>query len=282
MGPTSTIAWEKIAANINLEVAGKALKKFEASHAGFKEQYILNMAAVKMLGFSNPEDVIGREFKYNFIATYMFAKGEIIAVVDAIHYDNMFTKEEPIVMASKRLFNGTFFVKIDDKNKKTAIDVLTKEWNQLFPNDPLKYEFISDMYAKIYRNQYNEMKALTIFAILAILLSTLGMFALSSFSIQHKTKEIGIKKANGASSTEILLQLISEYTKWVALAFIIACPIAYYAASNWLSNFAYKIELSWWIFALSGVIALFIAIATVSWQTWKAASQDPVHALKYE
>ncbi len=282
MGSTSTQEWERIAINPNLEIAGKTLKEFEANHAGFKEQYILNMAAVKMLGFSNPEDVIGREFKYNFIATYMFAKGEIIAVVDAIHYDNMFTKEEPIVMASKRLFNGTFFVKIDEKNKKTAIEVLTKEWNQLFPNEALKYEFISDMYAEIYRNQYNEMKALTLFALLSILLSTLGMFALSSFSIQHKTKEIGIKKANGASSFEILLQLIGEYTKWVALAFIIACPIAFYAASNWLSNFAYKIDLSWWIFALSGVIALFIAIATVSWQTWKAATQDPVHALKYE
>ncbi len=282
MGPTSTDAWERIAINPNLEIAGESLKEYEKKHPPFKEQYILNLAAVKMLGFSNPEDVIGREFKYNFIASYMFAKGEIIAVVDAIHYDNMFTKEEPIVMASKRLFNGTFFVKIDDKNKKAAIDALTEEWNQLFPNDPLKYEFISDMYAKIYRNQYNEMKALTIFALLSILLSTLGMFALSSFSIQHKTKEIGIKKANGATSSEILIQLIGEYTKWVALAFIIACPIAYYTASNWLSNFAYKIELSWWIFALSGTIALFIAIATVSWQTWKAASQDPVHALKYE
>ncbi|WP_320019393.1 ABC transporter permease [Labilibaculum manganireducens] len=282
MGPTSTQEWERIAINPNLEIAGKSLKEFEASHAGFKEQYILNKAAVKMLGFSNPEDVIGREFKYNFTATYMFAKGEIIAVVDAIHYDNMFTKEEPIVMASKRLFNGTFFVKIDDQNKKTAVDVLLKEWNQLFPNEPLKYKFISDMYAKIYRNQYNEMKALTLFAILSIVLSTLGMFALSSFSIQHKTKEIGIKKANGATSSEILIQLIGEYTKWVALAFIIACPIAYYAASNWLSNFACKIELSWWIFALSGIIAFFIAIATVSWQTWRAASQDPVLALKYE
>lgn len=138
------------------------------------------------------------------------------------------------------------------------------------------------MYAKIYRNQYNEMKALTLFAILSILLSTLGMFALSSFSIQHKTKEIGIKKANGANSSEILLQLIGEYTRWVALAFIIACPIAYYAASNWLSNFAYKIELSWWIFALSGIIALFIAILTVSLQAWKAANQNPVYALKYK
>ncbi|MFA9372083.1 MAG: ABC transporter permease [Labilibaculum antarcticum] len=282
MGTTSTVEWERIAINPNLEIAEKSLKEYEVNHPPFKEQYILNMAAVKMLGFSNPEDVIGREFKYNFIATYMFAKGEIIAVVDAIHYDNMFTKEEPIVMASKRMFNGTFFVKIDDQNKKAAIDILTKEWNQLFPNDPLKYEFISDMYAEIYRNQYNEMKALTLFAILSILLSTLGMFALSSFSIQHKTKEIGIKKANGATSSEILIQLIGEYTKWVALAFIIACPIAYYAAYKWLSNFAYKIELSWWIFALSGVTALFIAIATVSWQTWKAASQDPVHALKYE
>ncbi len=146
----------------------------------------------------------------------------------------------------------------------------------------MKYEFLSDSYFKIYRNQYNEMKALTLFAILSILLSILGMYALSSYSIQHKTKEIGIRKANGASSLEIMLQLITEYVVWVAMAFVIASPIAFYAADDWLKSFAYRIDLSWWIFALAGVIAIIIAIITVSWQTYNAARKDPVYALKYE
>ncbi len=98
----------------------------------------------------------------------------------------------------------------------------------------------------------------------------------------YKTKEIGIRKANGSTSLEILMLLIKEYTQWVVVAFLIACPIAYYIARDWLSNFAYRIELSWWIFVLAGLMALIIAILSVSWQTWKAATQNPVEALKYE
>jgi putative ABC transport system permease protein len=235
-----------------------------------------------MLGFSNPQDVIGKEFKFNFTAPLMFAKGEIIAVIDALHYDSMFNKEKPIVMASKRLFNATFFIRIDNRNKAKAIKILEEAWSKVNPGEAFKYEFLGDVYAKMYRNQNNEMRALTLFAVLSILLSTLGMFALSSYSIEHKTKEIGIKKANGASSVEILLEFIADYLKWIALAFVIASPIAYYIAIDWLSNFAYKVEIGWWIFALSGIIAVVIAIVTVSWQTWNAARKEPVYALKYE
>jgi ABC-type antimicrobial peptide transport system permease subunit len=282
MGPTSSYAWERIAINPNVKIAAPLLKEFEANNPGFKEQYILNKAAVKMLGFSNPQDVIGKEFKFNFTAPLMFAKGEIIAVIDALHYDSMFNKEKPIVMASKRLFNATFFIRIDNRNKAKAIKILEEAWSKVNPGEAFKYEFLSDVYAKMYRNQNNEMRALTLFAVLSILLSTLGMFALSSYSIEHKTKEIGIKKANGASSVEILLEFIADYLKWIALAFVIASPIAYYIAIDWLSNFAYKVEIGWWIFALSGIIAVVIAIVTVSWQTWNAARKEPVYALKYE
>jgi len=282
MGSTSSFAWERIAINPNVKVASKTLSEYEAKHPGFKEQYIINAAAAKLLGYSNPKDIIGKVFKYKFAAPLMFAKGEVVAVIDALHYDSMFNKEQPIVMASKRMFNGTFFIRTDNRNTEKALSTLKNTWHEINPDEPFKYEFLNDVYSKMYRNQNNEMKALTLFAILSILLSTLGMFALSSYSIQHKTKEIGIKKANGASSTEILFELIKEYIQWVALAFIISSPIAYYIARDWLSNFAYKIEISWWIFALSGIIALLIAIVTVSWQTWNAARKDPVYALKYE
>jgi putative ABC transport system permease protein len=97
-----------------------------------------------------------------------------------------------------------------------------------------------------------------------------------------RTKEIGIRKVNGAKISEVLILLNKDFIKWVAIAFVIACPIAYYAMSKWLESFAYKTELSWWIFALSGILTLVIAIVTVSWQSWRAATRNPVEALRYE
>ena len=102
------------------------------------------------------------------------------------------------------------------------------------------------------------------------------------FIIENKTKEIGIRKVNGAKISEILAMLNKDFVKWVALAFIIATPVAYYAMNKWLENFAYKAGLSWWIFVLAGILALGIALLTVSWQSWKAATRNPVDALRYE
>jgi putative ABC transport system permease protein len=287
MGLTSSVEWERVAIAINNINKGKngsleRLEEYNRTHPGFQEKYILNKSALKVLGIQNPEDAIGKSFKFKFESDEMFQKGKVIAIIGDLHYGDMFSKEKPMVLAAKKMFNSTFIAKIDPNRKADALQALTKEWQTLAPDHPIKYEFVDDLYEQIYFNQYKEMRALTLFSILSIILSVLGMFALSSFSIQHKTKEIGIRKANGSTSLEILMLLIREYTQWVIVAFLIACPIAYYIARDWLSNFAYRIDLSWWIFALSGVMALIIAILTVSWQTWKASTQNPVEALKYE
>ncbi len=110
----------------------------------------------------------------------------------------------------------------------------------------------------------------------------MGLFGLSLFVAERRTKEIGIRKVNGATIGEILKLLNAGFVKWIIIAFVIATPIAYYAMTKWLENFAYKTELSWWLFALAGLAALFIALLTVSWQSWKAASRNPVEALRYE
>jgi len=117
---------------------------------------------------------------------------------------------------------------------------------------------------------------------IAILIACFGLFGLISYTTMQKTKEIGIRKVNGATVYEIVRMLNKDFVSWVAIAFVIASPIAYYSMSKWLQNFAYKTELSWWIFALAGVVALLIALITVSWQTFKAARRNPVEALRYE
>jgi len=119
-------------------------------------------------------------------------------------------------------------------------------------------------------------------AVIAIIIASLGLFGLSLLISQQKTKEIGIRKVTGARVGEIILLFNRDFVVWVAIAFVIATPIAYYAMNKWLESFAYKTALSWWIFALAGLLALGIALLTVSWQSWKAATRNPVEALRYE
>jgi putative ABC transport system permease protein len=133
-----------------------------------------------------------------------------------------------------------------------------------------------------YSNEYSQIQMITIFTLISLFLSSLGIFALSSFNMQRRVKEIGIRKVNGAKIWQVMLMLNTDFVKWVAIAFVIATPIAYYAMDKWLQNFAYRTPLSWWVFALAGLLALVIALLTVSWQSWWAARRNPVEALRYE
>ncbi|WP_054716624.1 ABC transporter permease [Marinifilum fragile] len=116
----------------------------------------------------------------------------------------------------------------------------------------------------------------------SIIISSLGLFGLTILIINKRIKEIGIRKVNGAKTKEILSMLNGEFIKWVAFAFVIACPITYYILNKWLNNFAYKTNISWWIFVLAGIITVGIALLTVSWQSWRAAKRNPVESLRYE
>ena len=126
------------------------------------------------------------------------------------------------------------------------------------------------------------MRLLTLLSIIILGILLLGIYGTSLFLSENKTKEIGIRKVNGAQISEVLIMLNRDFVKWVAIAFVIATPIAYFAMHKWLENFAYKTELSWWIFALAGLLALGIALLTVSWQSWRAATRNPAEALRYE
>jgi putative ABC transport system permease protein len=134
----------------------------------------------------------------------------------------------------------------------------------------------------LYRTEKRIGKIFGYFSFLAIIISCLGLIGLSSFMIERRTKEIGVRKINGAKTNEIFFLLSKEYILWVLISIIIASPIACYAMYKWLQNFAYRIELSWWVFAVAGIVALFIALITVSWQSLKAATRNPIEALRYE
>ena len=163
-----------------------------------------------------------------------------------------------------------------------TLDFLKTQWGEVVSNRPFDYFFLDDDYDKLYRAEKQIGTLFGLFSILAIFVASLGLFGLASFTAQLRIKEIGIRKVLGASVSNLVLMLSKEFALLVGIANLIAWPIAYYAMNRWLQDFAYRIDLGIWAFVLSGFLALFIALTTVSYQAWKVARTNPVDALRYE
>lgn len=173
-------------------------------------------------------------------------------------------------------------VRIKPGNIRATLNTIREVWDTHYAGQEFSYFFIDEKIAQQYKAENILLRILFAFSVLGILISIIGISALSLFISQQRTKEIGIRKVNGAQIKEILMMLNMDFVKWVAIAFVIAVPITWYAMRTWLQNFAYKTELSWWIFALAGILTLSIALLTVSWQSWRAATRNPVEALRHE
>jgi putative ABC transport system permease protein len=155
-------------------------------------------------------------------------------------------------------------------------------WNNIYPNEPYIFTFLDDEFKALYDSDVAFGRVFAVFAFLAIFMAATGLFAAVKFTSELKFKEIGVRKVNGATIGEIVMFLNSGYLKTIIYSFLLSIPFAWYAMHSWLQNFAYKINLSWWIFVLSGILVLGIAMLTVSLQSWKAARQNPVDALRCE
>jgi putative ABC transport system permease protein len=260
----------------------KKLDDLEKKVGGYREKYILNQSALKLLGIHNPEDAIGKRFRLNFFLPDLFPEGEVVGVVPDFHYTNLRSEEKPLAIAPRKLFNYCFLISIDPAQRTKAMTVIASAWQKINPEFPFQYEFITDTYRKVYAGEYAQTHVLSLFAIISIILSSLGIFAMAAFSMKRRVKEIGIRKVNGAKVSEILIMLNKDFVKWIAIAYVIATPVTFFAMHKWLQNFAYKTGLSWWIFAVAGSLALVIALLTVSWKSWRAATRNPVEALRYE
>jgi len=240
--------------------------------------FVINQTAANEMGFENP---IGQEL------TMWGRKGTIIGVTNDFHFSSLHNKIEPLIfhIPEPENVNRSYRVismRIKPNSMPQSLDYIKKTWKTYFPNENIEYYFMDD---KLKANYVSEARMGTLFkyfSFLVIFIACLGLYGLTAFTIEQKNKEIGIRKVNGAKVSEILTMLNKDFIKWVAIAFVIAAPIAYYAMNKWLENFAYKTTLSWWIFALAGVITLGIALLTVSWQSWRAASKNPIEALRYE
>lgn len=179
-------------------------------------------------------------------------------------------------------YNRFLAVKYETSDISGLLDNIKKIWAATYPEYPFRFDFYDDLISGQYQRERSLGRLILFFALLAVSISSLGLTGLSHFVTRQRTKEIGIRKSNGAKTAEIMLLLSKDFTRWVVVAFIIASPITYFIMNKWLQNFAYRINLSWWIFLLAGLIAYAIALLTVSWQSFRAASRNPVEALRYE
>ena len=247
-------------------------------------EYIINEAALFQLNYSDPEAIVGKQFQLiSPVQGIEIPKGKIIGVVKDFHLSSIKKKVRPLVLFKrKNLWMINFVISYKDGMRQEAIDDIRAVWNEIFPAYPFNYEHVSTMYRQVYKTEILQARLLSVFTLLSVFICSMGLLGLSLLISQQRTKEIGIRKVNGARVSEILAMLNRDFVKWVIVAFIIATPVAWYAMSRWLENFAYKTNLSWWIFALAGLLALGIALLTVSWQSWKAATRNPVESLRYE
>ena len=287
LGYTPDQVWEREATELSMLLQQETFNQQRVDELmervqPYREQYILNESALKMLGIENPEDAIGRTFQLLFQLPYLFPEGKVVAVVPDFHYTNLYSEERPLVMAPRKMFNYNFLIQIDSNRRTEALAAINTTWQKINPEFPLVYGYINDSYQKVYATEYAQSKVLSLFAVISVFLSALGIYAIAAFSMQRRVKEIGIRKVNGASISEIMILLNRKFLLLVSIAFVIAIPMAWYAMNRWLESFAYKTELSWWIFALAGFIAMAIALITVSIQSYRAATRNPVDSLRYE
>lgn len=238
---------------------------------------LINETAVLKFGWDEP---IGKKLRFK----HENESVTVVGILKDINFKSLQTLVEPVVYryAGENWLADYITIRIDHRYFSQAIKFINTTWEKLAPGVPFQYFFIKDKYIEKYKGEERLAKIVGTFAMIAILLSCLGLFALIAFLSIRRTKEIGIRKINGAKVIEIMLMLSTDFIKLVAIAFVIACPIAWYVMHKWLQSFAYKTELSWWIFALSGIIALGITLLTVSGQSWRAATRNPVEALRYE
>ena len=235
-----------------------------------KQSIIVNEAFVDYCGFTN-----------DILNTQIYTV-KIIGVLKNVSFNSLHTQTEPVLFILNDESKGYVNVKLKTSNIKDAISYINKSWTSFFPELPFEYHFLDQRVEMLYENDKKKNMLMQLFTLVSIIISSMGFLILASNIGTQKTKEIGIRKVNGATTAEIIIMINRDFIKWITIAFIFACPIAYYAMNRWLQNFAYKVTLSWWIFALSGCIALLIAIITISWQTFKTARQNPVESLRSE
>jgi len=286
---TSEVNWEGKDPNSGIEFAwsmagydfAKTLnaqisqgRDFSRNFATDSVGYVLNETALRITGYKDP---VGKPF------TFRQKRGTIIGVIKDFHFNSLHETINPMVLSlNENMKWGSALIRTEAGKTKEALASLEKIYKEINPRFPFTYKFSDEEYAKLYKSEQVVGQLANYFAFLAIFISCLGLLGLVMFTAEQRTKEFGIRKVLGASPVTLFNLLSKEFLLLVLIAMLIASPLAWIAMNNWLSNYAYKINISWWVFAVAGAFAILIALITVSFQAIKAAIANPVESLRSE
>ncbi|WP_455644143.1 FtsX-like permease family protein [Parabacteroides sp.] len=237
---------------------------------------VINETAWKMM---NVEDPVGMLLQNK---GWYGETSRIVGVVKDFNFQPLREKVKPAYLYYSRRLLNTLYIKISPENKAETLKFLKEEYEKMRPDNVFTYRFFSDALNLNYAHERQLGRMFLIFTVLAIIVAMMGVFGLVALSTAQRTKEIGVRKVNGAHTCRIVWMFCREYMVWVGIAFLIACPLSYLLMLRWLSNFAYQVTISWWLFPLAGCVILSITMLTVIVQTWRAASRNPVTSLRYE
>ncbi|MEH6680568.1 MAG: ABC transporter permease [Sediminicola sp.] len=237
---------------------------------------VINEAAAKMYGYSDPEKIIGKRF-------FQWGKqGEVIGVVKDFNYLSLHQRIEPLAIRLEPNSSRYITLKVKSSNLPATINGIGKTWSALVPHRPFLFSFLDESFNRQYDADFKFQKLFTVFSFLAILIACLGLLGLATYTAMQRTKEIGIRKVLGADVSTIIALLSKDFLKLVLIAIVISVPFSWYAMHRWLESYAYQVEVKWWVFAASGIVALLIAILTIGFHAVKAANVNPIKSLRTE
>jgi putative ABC transport system permease protein len=251
-------------------VAGDNISKYHDS----LNYVMINEQAARTLGLDDPMDE----------TIYQMDEPLIIkGVLADIKTKSLHNRVDPQVYRKlgRVSSNHVLMIRISD-DAQSAINAIKEKWQEVNPEHPFEYHFLDDAYDELYQNEKRTGSIVTAGMCIALFITIIGLFAMAKFSTERRTKEIGLRKVNGASLINILVLFNKDFLKWVIIGFFASVPISWYFVKSWLNSFAYRINMSWWIFAMAGTIAIIISLATVSWQSYLTARRNPIDSLRYE
>jgi len=255
-------------------------RNFSKEYATDTNNFVINEEAVKEFGWKTGENALGKDIMYGN------TRGKVVGVVKDFHFESLHQKIIPLLMtlpAPQNGYYGKISVKIDGKDPRAGVKALQTVWQKYLPQQPFDFTFLDDKFDQLYHSEQQQGSLFTIFSCVAIFIACLGLFGLSAFTITQRVKEIGVRKVLGASVPQIVTELSRDFLKLVIVAAIIGLPVSYFVMNKFfLGDFAFRINISWWVLAMAGVAALIIAFITISFQSVKAALANPVKSLRSE
>ncbi|HEY5406483.1 MAG TPA: ABC transporter permease [Ginsengibacter sp.] len=254
----------------------KAGRNFSRDNPSDKKAVVLSEEAAKLFGINDPEKALN-QVVFNYQDSF-----KIIGVVANYHQLGLNKAMLPVMFIPKPAVNNFYSIKFQTANVHQTIASVEKVWNKYFPENPFSYFFLDELYNAQYKSDSQFGKVFGLFSFLAIIIACFGLLGLSAYNVLQRTKEIGIRKVLGASTGHLIYLLSKDFLLLVGIAFIVAVPVTWFVMKGWLNDFAYRINISWWIFLIAGFIALLIALLTVSFQAIKAAIANPVKSLRTE